>query len=185
MKTDLFQSCGHCCIFQICWYIECSTFTASSFRIWNSWTGISSPPLALFIVMLPKVHLTSHLRMSGSRWVITLWLLHDYGGQKGFLCKLESQESRRWDSVWVSRPENQELWCEGKRRWPSWLSSFLSLLVLLFEPSKDWLMPSSICKLISFTDSDANIFQNLSQGKTLRMFCQLSAYPLSSSSWYI
>ena len=33
MKTDLFQSCGHCWVFQICWHIECSTFTASSFRI--------------------------------------------------------------------------------------------------------------------------------------------------------
>ena len=30
--------------FQVCWHIECSTFTASSFRIWNSSTGISSPP---------------------------------------------------------------------------------------------------------------------------------------------
>ena len=28
----LFQSCGHCSVFQICWHIECSTFTASSFR---------------------------------------------------------------------------------------------------------------------------------------------------------
>ena len=75
MKTDLFQSCGHCWVFQICWHIECSTFTASSFRIWNSSTGNPSPPLALFIVMLPKAHLTSHSRMSGSRWVITpLWL---------------------------------------------------------------------------------------------------------------
>ena len=33
IKTDLFQPCGHCCIFQICWHIECSTLTASSFRI--------------------------------------------------------------------------------------------------------------------------------------------------------
>ena len=75
MKTDLFQSCGHCCIFQICWHIECSTFTASSFRIWNSSTGIPSPPLALFVVMLSKAHLTSHSKMSGSRWVITpAWL---------------------------------------------------------------------------------------------------------------
>ena len=24
MKTDLFQSCGHCWVFQICWHIECS-----------------------------------------------------------------------------------------------------------------------------------------------------------------
>ena len=48
MKTDLFQSCGHCWVFQICWHIECSTFTASSSRIWNSSTGIPSPPLAMF-----------------------------------------------------------------------------------------------------------------------------------------
>ena len=66
-----FPSCGHCWVFQICWHIECSTFTASSFRIWNSSTGIPSPPLTLFIVMLLKAHLTSHSRMSGSRWVIT------------------------------------------------------------------------------------------------------------------
>ena len=75
MKTDLFQSCDHSWVFQICWHIECSTFTASSFRIWNSSTGIPSPPLGLFIVMPSKAHLTSHSRMSGSRWVITpLWL---------------------------------------------------------------------------------------------------------------
>ena len=33
-------------------------------------TGIPSPPLTLFIVMLRKAHLTSHSRMCGSRWVI-------------------------------------------------------------------------------------------------------------------
>ena len=44
--------------FPICWHIECSTFTASSSRIWNISTGISSPPLVLFIMMLPKAHLT-------------------------------------------------------------------------------------------------------------------------------
>ena len=71
MKTDLFQSCGHCWVFQICWSYWVQHFTASSFRIWNSSTGIPSPPLALFVVMLPKAHLTSHSRMSGSRWVIT------------------------------------------------------------------------------------------------------------------
>ena len=74
MKTDLFQSCGHCWVFQICWHIECSVFTASSFRIWNSSSGIPSLLLALFIVMLPKAHLT-YPRISGSRWVITpSWL---------------------------------------------------------------------------------------------------------------
>ena len=54
----VFQSCGHCWVFQICWHIECSTFTASSFRIWNSSTGIPSPPLALFVGILHKAHLT-------------------------------------------------------------------------------------------------------------------------------
>ena len=68
-------TCGYCWVFQICWHIECSTFTASSFRIWNSSTGIPSLPLALFVVMIPKAQLNSHSRMSGSRWVITpLWL---------------------------------------------------------------------------------------------------------------
>ena len=86
MKTDLFQSCGHCLIFQICWRIESSTFTASSFRIWNSSTGIPSPPLALFVVMLPKAHLTSHPRMSGSRWVITPSCLS--GSWRSFLYSL-------------------------------------------------------------------------------------------------
>jgi len=84
MKTDLFQSYGHCWVFQICWHIECSTFTASSFRIWNSSTGIPSPPLALFVVMLSKAHLTSHSTMSGSRWVITpSWLS---GSWRSFFC---------------------------------------------------------------------------------------------------
>ena len=75
MKIDLFQSCGHCWVFQICWHVECSTWIASSFRIWNSSTGIPSPPLALFVVMLPKAHLGSYSRISDSRWVITpSWL---------------------------------------------------------------------------------------------------------------
>ena len=88
-------------VFQICWHIECSTFTASSFRIWNSSAGIPSPPLALFVVMLSKAHLTSHSRMSGSRWVIMkvkwlshVWLFalgewsyhHDYLGHEDLFC---------------------------------------------------------------------------------------------------
>jgi len=40
MKTDLFQSCGHCWVFQIYWHIDCSILTASSFRICSSSAGI-------------------------------------------------------------------------------------------------------------------------------------------------
>ena len=75
MKSELFQACGHCWVFQICWHIECSTFTASSFRIWNSSTGIPSLPVALFVVILSKAHLTLPSKMSDSRLVITSsWL---------------------------------------------------------------------------------------------------------------
>ena len=66
MKTDLLQSCGHYWVFQICWHVECSTLTASSFKILNSSPGIPSPPLTFFIIMLPKAHSTWHSRMSGS-----------------------------------------------------------------------------------------------------------------------
>ena len=75
MKMDLSQSCYHWWFFQICWHIECSTLIASSFRTLNNSAGIPLPPLALLAAVLPNALLTSHSRMSGSRWVITpLWL---------------------------------------------------------------------------------------------------------------
>ena len=77
MKTDLFQSCGHCWVFQICWHVECSTLIASSFRIWNSSAEIPSPSLDLLTAVLPKAYLTSHSRMSGSGWVTTPWWLSE------------------------------------------------------------------------------------------------------------
>ena len=63
----------HAWVLQICWYIECSTLTVLFLRILNMSAGIPSPPLASFIIILPKAHLTSHSRMSGSRW------LHSHG----------------------------------------------------------------------------------------------------------
>ena len=74
-SKEFFYSCGHRWVFQICWYTEHSTFTASSFRIWKSSAGIPSLPLVFFIVMLPKAQLTFQSKMSCSRWVITpSWL---------------------------------------------------------------------------------------------------------------
>ena len=50
-------------------------FNSNILSIWNSSSGIPPPPLALFIVMLPKAHMTLHSRTSGSRWMtIPLWL---------------------------------------------------------------------------------------------------------------
>ena len=71
MRIDFFQSCGHWWVFQICWHTECSTLVASSFRILNSSAGIPLPPLALLTAILPKDHLTSHSRTSGSGWMTT------------------------------------------------------------------------------------------------------------------
>ena len=85
MKTDLFQFSIHCWVLQICWCIECSTLIASSFRILNSSAGIPSLLLALFIEMLPKAHLTSHSRMSGSSVIIQIFktfLVWEYIPQK-------------------------------------------------------------------------------------------------------
>ena len=67
----LFQFCGHCCVFQICWYTECNTFKASSFRVLNSSTEILSHQITLLTAVLPKAHLISHSRMSGSGWLTT------------------------------------------------------------------------------------------------------------------
>ena len=85
MKTDLVQSCGHGWVFQICWHNECSTLTASSFKIWNVSTGIPSPPLALFVVMYKgTIDFTLQDGMSGSRWV---WSHHrSYVGHNDLFC---------------------------------------------------------------------------------------------------
>ena len=88
MKADLFQSYGHFRVFQICWYIKCRT--SSSFKIWNSSTGVPSPPLALFIVMLPKAHLTLHSRMS-HKWQLAVW----HRELNPVLCDNEE----RWDGM--------------------------------------------------------------------------------------
>ena len=94
MKTDLFQSCGHCWVFQICWHIECSTFTASSFRIWNISAGIPLPPLALFAVMLPKAHLTLHSKVSDYKesWVLKNWCFWTVVLEKTLESHLDSKE---------------------------------------------------------------------------------------------
>ena len=87
MKTDLFQSCGHCWVFQICWHIECSTLTASSFRIWNTSTGILSLPLALFVVMLLRptgLHIPECLAQVSDHTIVIIWVVKTFFVQ--FFC---------------------------------------------------------------------------------------------------
>ena len=40
MKIDLFQSCGHCWVFQTRWHVDFRTLTALSFRMWINSAGI-------------------------------------------------------------------------------------------------------------------------------------------------
>ena len=89
MKTDFFQSYGHCWVFQISWHIGCSTFTASSFRIWNRSTGIPSPPLALFL-RPTWLHIPGCLALGE-------WLLHcDFLGREDLFHLLEFWKGRFW-----------------------------------------------------------------------------------------
>ena len=71
METDLFQSCGHCCFSNLLTYwvqhLHSIIFQDLKELNWNSITFTSF----VWCVTLPKVHLTSHSMMSGSRWVIT------------------------------------------------------------------------------------------------------------------
>ena len=147
MKTDLFQSCGRCWVFQIFWHIGCSTFTATSFRIWNSSTAMPSPPLALLVVMLPKVHLTSYSRMSGSRLVskrqIWLWSMEwsrtkanriqprEHNGHSKHTVQTTPENTlhmdiTRWptkksDWLYYFQPKMEKLYIASKNKIGSWL----------------------------------------------------------------
>ena len=90
-------------VFQICWHIDYSTFTASSFRIWKSSTGILSPPLAFFVVMLSKAHLTSHSWMSGSRSVGV-----EYKSRKS-RDTWDNRQSWPWSTKWSRAKANRVL----------------------------------------------------------------------------
>ena len=118
-KLTISSPVAHCWVFQICWHLECSTFTASSFRIWNSLTGIPSPPLALFILILPKAHLTSHSRMSGSRWVIMpLWLS---GSWRSFLYSSSVYSCHLQCWIFIGRTDVEAeapiLWPRDAKNW--------------------------------------------------------------------
>ena len=150
MKNDLFQSCDHYWVFQIRWHIECSTFTASSFRIWNNSTGIPLSPLALFVVMLPKAHLTSYSRMSGYRWVITPSLLS--GSWRSFLYVAHSTLRKvdylcGPDFVVPFKPGNRgqrkwEIW-SLRRIWHKWDSPLLALKIKRATCQGMWVVPES------------------------------------------
>ena len=131
MKTDLFQSCGHCCVFQICWHIACSTFTASSFRIWNSSAGIPSSPLALFVVMLPTwLHIPGCLAPGewSHQFMVLQRVRHDLATKQQQLPLIECLfytwwnivyncfeiTAERWNSIMLLFPKYMFMWMQNK-----------------------------------------------------------------------
>ena len=92
MKIYHFQFCGHCWVFQICWHItECSTWTASSFRIWNSSTGIPSTAPFKTLLNLPSLWHKNKLFVCyrAFSWCDSVWYIYlswrqiwGFGGQR-------------------------------------------------------------------------------------------------------
>jgi len=79
MKTDLFQFCGHCWVFQICWHIECSTFTAPSSRIWTDCFIICSATCVWFCNFMSTFKVTIHTEKClahkcTAQWIFTKWI---------------------------------------------------------------------------------------------------------------
>ena len=71
--------------------IECSAFPASSprlFWIWNGSAGVPSPPLALFVVILPKAHHTPECLALGEWWHHCGYLGHQTPSCTVLLCIL-------------------------------------------------------------------------------------------------
>ena len=103
MRIDLFQSCDHCCVFQICWHNECKTLMASSFRDLNSSAGISLHPLPLLKAVLSKRKKNLRpgcLLLGGGEWARSL------------SCKLPLLPGRGWD--WRGKGDRSPLCADQK-----------------------------------------------------------------------
>ena len=197
MKTDIFQSCGHCGVFQICWHIECSTFTALSFGTWSNSARIPSLPLAVFIMMLPKAHLTLHSRISGSRWVVTpSWLsgswrtfLHSFSLYSCHLFLISSASVRSYHFCHLLCPSLHEifLWY----LWFSWrdLQTFPFYCFPLFLCIDHWGRLSYLSLLFSGTCIQMHISflfsLAFSKGLGFLIKCQAYIAKLPSCKGYI
>ena len=110
-KADLFQSCGHCWVFQIFWHIGCSTLTPSSFRIWNSSTGIPSPSWLIEFCQQNALVIANTLFQQHKRRLYT-WTSPDgqYWNQTDYiLCKYNHLFSKDGEALYSQQKQDQEL----------------------------------------------------------------------------
>ena len=70
-------------VFQTCWHIA-GTLRVSSCRNWTSSAGIPSPPLSLFLVILPRanwLHTLGNLTLSEWSHHSVMWVMKNFFGQ--------------------------------------------------------------------------------------------------------
>ena len=77
MRIDLFQSCGYCWVFHICWHVESNILITSSFRVLTSSAGIPLHPPAVSTAVLPVAHFTLHnvWLWVTDHTIIVIWLI--------------------------------------------------------------------------------------------------------------
>ena len=102
----------------------------------NNPAGIPSPPLALLTEVLPKAHLTSHSRMSGSEWETTPLWLPGLSGKIFFFFFLSSVYS--FYLFWISSASIRSL-------------SFLSFIVPIFRWNFTLISPIFLQKSLAFS----------------------------------
>ena len=71
METDLFQSCGHCWVFQICWLLGASVRNSAhgkgheegGLAYAKAWSNLRKPPVPEHLPPKPESVLCSHLHL--------------------------------------------------------------------------------------------------------------------------
>ena len=139
MRIDLFQSCGHCWVFQICWHNECKTLMGLSFKDLNCSAGISLYPLALLTaVLLPSGHVwlweldckEGRMPKNWCLWTVVLGKTE---------CPLDSLEIKpinlKGDQLWIFTGKT-----DAEAESPVFLSSDANrqLIEKVPDPGKDW-----------------------------------------------
>ena len=116
MKTDLFQSCGHFWVFQICWHIECSTFTIPLLKrpLAPEWGLLCQKVLMLWLYKVSCKINANFFLMEGRHCLTSSGMR-----RHGFKCQLLARNNKcRWEcgEEWILGHS----WWECKLVQPLW-----------------------------------------------------------------
>ena len=119
MKTDLFQSCGHCWVFQICWHIECSTFTASSFFGLFIWYDSTKTQIKITYEL---VNTNCVINIQKEMYMFKVQLFNSVNFQK--VVKIFSLIHRIWEPISTCRPVECFLYVSVNLMCSKWYLTF-------------------------------------------------------------